>query len=271
MIKILIPSYQRAGKVRTLQMIPESYRKYTHLIVRAEEYEAYRKHYGDECLIVTVRDVSNMGETRQRMVEMFAGQRVWSIDDDTLFHKTFEDKAGIIRPNKAWVSEDEWYELIDYVNGRMDDRFPHGGIPLAIFPKRWATDWPYRANTYYFTNLWLNLEVLKTTDFECDKWSCMDDAYTYMSLIEKGHDACCLQNFLGSQPESNAPGGCSTYRTSELWNAKIRELVARFPMLCRIKTKTGKLNLQGTEPAITIVMQVSKRLLDSNRRLKGPQ
>ena len=82
MIQFVIPSYQRVGAVSALDMFPTDYEP--HIVVREHEEKAYYDAYGSRAKIITIPDdVNGIAGTRKAITDMYAGQRIWMIEDDT--------------------------------------------------------------------------------------------------------------------------------------------------------------------------------------------
>ena len=156
MINIAIPSYQRPNNVLTLNNIPLSYKDNTYLFVRPEEYELY-KHYETQAKIVQLKNCTNIGDTRQYIAEYFDGKKMWMLDDDIkIFNSFYNQEKDIIRTDKNTIDEIQFYECISYIEQILEHHY-HGNLRFRIFP-RGKSYWPYKINTYGYTNTFLNLE-----------------------------------------------------------------------------------------------------------------
>jgi hypothetical protein len=215
-------------------------------------------------------DVKNIGQTRQAICTFFEDERVWMIDDDTLFAPTILGKGGIIRMrDKLPPSEEEWYSLMEFAEALMNDGYSHGAIPIHVFPKQWDVYWPFRPNTYGSGNTFLDLTKIKLEDLEYGKHGLFEDAYTFLSLIRKGYDQALIHTWYWHQPNPLVPGGCFTYRNSDDWNAAIRALVAEFPGWCRARVKPKHLSgMPGTEPPMSLTVSIPHSAFNVHRRCK---
>jgi hypothetical protein len=155
-IKIAIPSYQRPNNVITLNNIPLSYKDNTYLFVRPDEYESY-KHYETQVKIVQLKNCNNIGDTRQYIAEYFAGEKLWMLDDDIkIFNSYYNEEKNVIRTDKNTIDETQFYECLAYIE-QILEHYYHGNLRFRIFP-RGKKYWPYKINTYGYTNTFLNLE-----------------------------------------------------------------------------------------------------------------
>ncbi|MGG7384272.1 hypothetical protein ACQ7CD_05985, partial [Escherichia coli] len=154
MIQFVIPSYQRVGAVSALDMFPSDYEP--HIVVRKHEEKAYYDAYGSRAKIITIPDdVNGIAGTRKAITDMYAGQRIWMIDDDTTIRMSSmrkkDDRRCVDKINQ--LTREQFYELIQYVEDAMDCGYYHGHARLPIF--KITSSWGnYRENSYGFTNTW---------------------------------------------------------------------------------------------------------------------
>ena len=165
-MKIVIPSHNRCNSVITLHSIPKKYLKDTYIVVRNKEQQKLYSHYSCNILIL---DCNNISTKRDAICRHFENQKIWMVDDDCKLYNTkvvdcihssgnHYNKIKLIEP----VKEKEFDEFISYTNNLLD-KYPHGMVRPNIF-MRGKNYYPYRLNTWAFTNVFLNLKIV---DADC--------------------------------------------------------------------------------------------------------
>ena len=261
MIQFVIPSYQRVGAVTALNMFPEDYR--AHLVVRESEADAYREAYGNKADIVTIPDDTNgIAGTRRAITDMYAGQRIWMIDDDTTIHTSYiRDKDLKRMVNKTMLTKEEFYELIDYVEDAMDCGYSHGHARLPIF-KITPSRGNYRENSYGFTNTFYDLSVLTAEEIGYGEIDLCEDMYAFLRLINQGYPHLAIFKYLILTGKAQALGGCSSIRNNSKHNRALERINAEFPDQARWKTvcidKRKPLG-ESDEPLKVIRMNISRK------------
>lgn len=84
--------------------------------------------------------------------------------------------------------------------------------------------------------------------------SVMEDFDVNLQLLEAGIPNTCLHYWAQGQGMTNAPGGCSTYRTHELHEASARRLAELHPGIVSLRQKENKTDRSGfgTRTEVTI-------------------
>jgi hypothetical protein len=94
-IKFVIPTYNRVGKVKTLQLLKDNTIpiKQIYLFVINEEYENYKKEYPEYKIIIGVKGLINQ---RQFISNYFKqGSKIVSMDDDLYAFRKFNEIEGV--------------------------------------------------------------------------------------------------------------------------------------------------------------------------------
>ena len=94
-IKFVIPSYNRAGKVKTIELLKKNNIdiKQIYIFVVKEELEEYKKHYPEYKIIIGVKGLVNQ---RQFINNYFKeGTKIVSIDDDIYAIRQFNEIEGV--------------------------------------------------------------------------------------------------------------------------------------------------------------------------------
>lgn len=254
MITIVIPSYKRAGSVTALDTFPSDI--IPHLIVRAEEFDAYNELYADRAKVVAIDGVKGIADTRRKITEIYAGQKILMIDDDTTIHKAVT--VGNWRRAGKEKLDSDVHEMLEIIETAMSKGFSHGHIKYPVFPV--SKDAPiFAENSYGFTNVWLDLTVLTPEQVGYGLIHLCEDTYTYLKLIREGINHLVLQNYMVRSGKGNAEGGVSTERNVENHNLSLEILVKEFPEYVKWNPRTSKLALEGEGQVKSITIRAGKR------------
>ncbi len=82
----------------------------------------------------------------------------------------------------------------------------------------------------------------------------MEDFDVQLQLLKRGLGNACLYYWAQGQSKTNAPGGCSLWRTHEVHEAAARRLAELHPGLVRLRQKANKTDAGGfgTRMEVTI-------------------
>jgi hypothetical protein len=266
MINIVIPSYKRLGMVTTLDSIPSEYRDSTFLAVRVEEADMYDQKYGHRCRILPLTGVSHIGDTRQAIVNHFAGTRLWMMDDDLRFYKVATNEVTGKLFNDFKVTPEYWGEMLALAERAMDEGFSHGGISVRAALLDASGRLPWRPNDYHYTNTWLDLSVLPIDKINYAPHNLLEDLNVFMDLVLAGFNSATIYEYVAFQrTESHDPerriGGCHVYRNPDNWDVAVKAAAVKYGDLVRYKTEAT--NRHGRSPCSPKI----KRLLDRDTYL----
>lgn len=260
MIQFVIPSYNRVGAVTALDMFPDSYTP--HLVVRESQAKEYSEAYGHKAKIVSIPDdVNGIAGTRRLITEMYAGARIWMLDDDTTIHETEirqHDDRRILLGTK--MSEEAFDKLCNYVEAAMDSGYYHGHARLPIF--KIDSSWGHwRENSYGFTNTFYDLRKLNASDIGYGIVDLSEDTYAFLKLINMGYPHLSIFKYLVKSGKGQAPGGVSSMRNAAKQNRALEKIHADFPTQARWKSEGDPTKTMfGTdEPLKVLRMCVAKK------------
>ena len=82
----------------------------------------------------------------------------------------------------------------------------------------------------------------------------MEDFDTTLQLLRKGHRNAVIHYYAQGHTDSQAPGGCSIYRTAETHDTVCRQLQQLHPEFVSLRTKTNRSDQNGfgTRTEVTI-------------------
>jgi hypothetical protein len=206
-MKLYIPTYKRTSKQITWGNLPESVKDWSYLVCPKEEEEEHKK-LGRQVL-ATPDEIKGIAATRQWILENSDDDQVMMADDDQSFRCRTEGGYKL-----RTMEEEDYDSMFSSVVEHLSEYNAVGISAQAgnnrSFPKEVIS--PGRMyNMYAF-----NKEVLLSNNVRFDEMVVMEDFHVTLSLLEMGMPNAILQNWCWSSPGSNASGGCSTYRTSEV-------------------------------------------------------
>ena len=234
---IFIPTLKRINKQPTWDAIfPTSYHSDTFLICPTEEAEEHIA-LGRNVIPCPLNGHSNIGEVRQWIIDKYHDSDVLMLDDDLVFAKFREDEPKLTRIEK---SPELMTDMLDKVQSVFDQGFNCVGIQFRSGANR---NWPaeYKDNTRIHTAMGFKTATLHKHNIRFNEpgIALMEDMHVVVSLLKLGYPNRSICGFTYDQPASNAPGGCSEYRTLDKMyevSHKMQELHAPFVKAVRKQT-----------------------------------
>ena len=227
MIDIVIPTLNRLDKQITLSNIPDTYRMSTTLVVQPHEAEETRKVH--EKVWVLSGDNIGMSNTIKEITYEWSinrGSKFWIMDDDlTFMYNDLENEKW----KKHKLESKEFSLMIGETEEWIADGILHGGIGTTWEPPSPAK-YPYNTNCRIMTNKFYNGLVLAEHWNDIDWTGCCgaEDFYVNLQLLTKGFENRVWFKYVVSPADTNAPGGCSTYRDIEYHNTAMKELKNKY-------------------------------------------
>lgn len=225
-LKLYILSRGRAERQPTLDTLPHSLRCNATLVVPTTEADAYKVHGVD--VLCVPRSVWCLPMKRQWLLRYHnrkgSCQKIVMLDDDMGFAVRRLDHPGRFRQATA---RDVLY-MFREVSAVLNE-YAHAGV-LA----REGSGHTRGARFYCTRAVRLHgydVDVLLRERIRMDRLVAMEDFDTTLQLLRKGHPNVILGNYCHGQGRSDAPGGCSIYRTPEVQREtalKLAELHAPF-------------------------------------------
>ena len=184
------------------------------------------------------------------------------LDDDIWFYtRKTSDKENLDYSRPEQVDE-----MISAVEAHLED-YGHVGISAREGNNRLGVGGPdLRAeNTRTLRAL-----AYRTMDFlECEhgRVEVMEDFDVNLQLLERGIPNCNLAYWSQGQRQTNAPGGCSVYRSHEVQDASARRLAELHPGVVRLREKKNKSGGEfGHRTEVTIMW---KKAYENGTRSRG--
>lgn len=234
---IYIPTLARADKQITLANLTPRLLEKTTLVVNHNERVAYKgvsERYGVQ-LLVCPPTVTTIGDARQHIVDKHdvkqLGPTILMLDDDLrFFSRRIDDKTKFLPVNSGTL------ETCMIVLGRLMVNYAHGGILAREGGNRMVT--PLVTNTRLLRALAYNVEVMRKHRVRFDRQIVMEDFDVALQLLRLGYKSVALCSYVQDQGTSNAPGGCSTYRTLQRQAEGAKALHRHHPDFVKLVQKT---------------------------------
>jgi hypothetical protein len=228
---IYIPTKGRIDKQKTWDRMPPEIQAQTVLVCPNEEFEEHERR-GRAAVVC---HETGIAATRDWIIEdaiVRGDPYVLMLDDDMIFQRRRAD--GKITN----CTDEEVSQAVGWVWETLP-RYAH--VALATRFLGYADEAEYVENGRAMYALGYDARVL--IDNECSfcegmpQPSTMEDFNMTLQLLTKGYPNCISLEWRITPGQSNAPGGCSTWRTTDIQTRSARALQARFPHLVTLREK----------------------------------
>lgn len=245
MLRIYIPTLNRVGKQTTFHNLSPKLRKNAVLVIRSNEQHL---HPGLPVL-VHPSNLKTIGQVRQWIVDQHNieefGDKIIMLDDDLNFYKRREDDIKKFEPVEP-SDMDEGFKLVE----KLLATYPHVGIRH----REMAQDAELVEEcTRSLRALAYNVKTLRKENARFDRTVVMEDFDVTLQLLRAGYRNAVISSIIQNQGSSNAPGGCSTYRTMEVQNKGAQKLKRLHSDFVKLVTKTTKTAWGGQERTDVVV------------------
>lgn len=246
-IGIYIPSRGRAGQVRTLAYIPNSMLINTHIVCTRGEGVAYCAHYRQPSpatpqpwVIEAPKSVTNIGAKRDFIVQHAAKQgysHIIMMDDDLKFARRRVDDPTKFLPFAPTRMHHETKLMLNEMFTLLCTH-AHVGIVSREGANRHTA--ATLTNHRMMRVLGYNIDVLRQHKIKFTRLPLMEDFDVTLQLLRAGYPNAVITGYTNDQNNSNAPGGCSTYRTGQLQAEAAHKLAALHPGFVKVVTRPDK-------------------------------
>lgn len=243
-MKIYIPSLKRSGDILngTIKWIPDVWLPDTVFIVHNSEAEDYRRALNwqiNHGLTVHGLDVQGIDKVRF-MIGILANNfspdgKFLMLDDDLNFAVRERDDSPKLRvATEADVGEmlrTIDYLLDEYAHVSISMRQGNNNGPVGPSPATHECGRGIRAMAF---------RVMEFLSVEHGRVPVMEDFDVTLQLLRKGYKNAVLYHWAQDQKQTNARGGCSTYRSHEVQTASAERLVELHPGYAKLRVKENK-------------------------------
>lgn len=230
-MKIFIPSLARADQANhTFENLPPAARERTFMLVGEKDAPAYMQRFPeDHVLIVPVKGI---GKVRQHVIDISDGPVLMLDDDLRFFARRRDDPTKFVKASSKDVAA-----MLAAVEKALE-RHAHVAVAFREGANRNTDD--TLLNVRCLRALGYDASVLKKEGVRFDRLPVMEDFDVALQLLRKGYPSLTLNRWVQDQGTSNAPGGCSTYRSLEVQAKGAKGLARLHPGVVKVVQKETK-------------------------------
>lgn len=261
---IFIPTMGRVDNQITLSDLAThpDLLKMTKLVVRDFEFDDYDFTHGDKVEVIALpSDIEDIGQTRQWIVDNCPTDYLIMLDDDLRFYKRLPESVSL-----RYTDGEQLYAMFEELLEWME----FDGVPITGISARQGNnrvEGRYSEVTRQMFAHGVDVQKFKELGLRYDNLKLMEDFHLLLSLFTQGHKNRIFYEYCCGQPESNADGGCSTYRTGEAQKEAAESLEFDFPDFVTVVIKKPKTGWKGMEERHDVRVQWKKAYQSSGAEL----
>lgn len=244
MMRVFIPTYKRLHNQPTLQALSKSGVVVT-LVVRPDELVGASKlaQNTPNCTVLTLpTTVTNIGQTRQWIVDNTDEERIIMMDDDLAFAC-----RGKRTDNPLYLSPSDPEDVHAMVDWMYESLRDEALVGISAREGNNRKPEPRERNARMMRAWGFNKSAFNSIGARFDQMNCMEDFDVILTFLTNGYDALINNEFTTNQAGSNTDGGCSTYRTLEVQAEAAHALAKKYPGLVKVVKKETKSAWGGGE------------------------
>ena len=255
-MKIFILTYGRHNRQHTFNNLPKVIQDQTTLVVQAREKHLYKQYAN---ILVLPSKIETISPTRQYVMKWAQKQgikKLCMLDDDLRFDIRRMDEKG-----KFYVaSEKDVVKLFKEIEKRLD-KYAHVGVLAREGGNRVLE--PVRECTRMMRVLAYQVDTFFENKINFDRVIHQQDFDVTLQLLRKGFKNLVLCEWVQGQGSSNAPGGCSHYRTIESQSSNASKLAELHPGFVKVVEKETK-GAWGGGKRLDVLVQWKKAYESAN-------
>lgn len=277
---IYIPSRGRAHRVAlgSLRYIPPSRLKDVIYVVPTNEVKDYVAALKaavpkDKVRVFGISPKLNIVEIRLLMLKhaIDEGQKyAFQIDDDLAFYARREIDNVRLWYQEHHEAEDMFKALMSMLS-KGKDRYHMVGVPARNGSNRFTS--AVQPSTRIMQLQGYNLETVKqliaTKKLKADGLRTLEDHHFNLVMLRNGYPTAVHGHYAVGQPQTQAEGGCSHYRTVDSHRQDCERLASLHPGLVKLTTKSFKNSQNGFENRTEVVISWQKATAEGKRLLEG--
>lgn len=228
--KIYITTYKRVNNQRTWKRLPPSIQKETVLFVDWEERDLYNGYP----IEILPKGLHRLNAKRQFILQNAPEQNIILLDDDLQFYTRKSPHDWHLRDSTVIDTEAMFDEIFrrleqkDFIHVGVSPREGNNTVPKSeVHAARMMRVLAY--------NVPMVRKLVKFPVVDCQ-----EDFDITLQLLSQGYANCVFYCWAQGQKDSNAPGGCSTYRDLKYHEERCRELAAKHSRWVKLVQKTTK-------------------------------
>lgn len=247
-MQIFIPTYGRAKEQVTLSHLLLADCKVT-LVVQEREALLYssRWHSQHMDIVVLPDHIRTISTTRDYIIANCKDESILMLDDDLDFATRREDDPSKFRPSNP----DDISRMLEEVRFMLEEHlYPFVSIGAREGGNR-NTE-PVLYNTRAMRALGYRTDFLEENKITFAPMELMEDFHVALQILLAGGTLAIANRWVTNQRRgSNAPGGCSSYRTLEKHGEAAVKLAERYPKYVTVVEKQTKTAWNG-EPRLDV-------------------
>lgn len=270
-LSIYIPTYRRPGKVRTLKFMSQEAIRNTRLVVRPDEYEAYKKACPEMNILVLHHTVSNLSQTRNYILSTCRARYCMMLDDDL----EFKYRPDLGKWNLKAMHDNSMFDDMTtrMVEKMQSDNLAHCAVSPVEGHSHYLAEWNYLQR--YMRAYIFDLDVVNSVVppkgsmgpdarfMYRDEVNGCEDFDMALQLIKAGYPSVVFYAYAQTHESSNAMGGLSEYRNIEYHNNAMAELNKLWPKHVRLVERETKQSWGGGK-RIDVKVNWKKAFMDNN-------
>jgi hypothetical protein len=226
--RIFITTYKRPNNQRTWVRLTPKLQKDTVLVVDWEERDLYKNYP----ILVLPKGLSRLSPKRQFLLQNATGPRIILLDDDLQFYARKRKMDWHLRA----ATPEDTEEMFAAIFTELGD-FAHVGVSPREGNNRFLEEKVQVSRMMRL--LGYNLPAVRAI-VKFPLVDCMEDFDLTLQLLSHGITNTVFYKWSQGQKDSNAPGGCSTYRDLKYQEERSRELAAKHPLYVKLVQKETK-------------------------------
>ena len=231
--KIYIPTFHRVDKQTALSKIPDKHKDKVILVVQKQEKHLY--NYDVEYYVVD-NDIG-LTKTRELIYRHAGKKRYGMIDDDIVWFRRnsryYNQPPNMVK-SKRECNEQDFDDMLDKIDTLMnEEKVITVGHREAGFPPSNITK-----NSFITGSFWIDGEKLCNIIDKVDwnEFCIMQDIAFNFEVLLHGYATRKMGEFsMEHAYNSNASGGCSTYRTEDMRKDVVQRLLNKWGPLGIVK------------------------------------
>jgi hypothetical protein len=202
------------------------------LVVPRDQVKRYEPLAARHKCMLTGCPKQGIARTRHWIGQNSGSAKFLMMDDDLRFYKRGDDPSE----TRLWkLEEGDMKEMLRYCSAMLD-RYAH----IAVS----AREGNNRLELPYVTcSRPLRVLGYRTKPFlQCEhgRVAIMEDFDVTLQLLGMGYQNCVITKYAQDQPQTQAPGGCSDYRTHELHQQNVLKMAKLHGDLVKLREKDNK-------------------------------
>lgn len=229
-LQVFIHTYGRSGDQQSLKRLSPRVRRRTWLVVQERESNLYDWPR----LLILPDHIRMLSPTRQYILEHAKRTKIIMMDDDLAFYRRKSSEDWHLR----YCKDKDVSVLFDQLSSWLDD-YVHCGVSAREGNNR--VEKSHVENTRMMRLLGYNRELVLKAGARFDRLDTKQDFDMTLQLLRAGFENIVSYGFAqGQWRSSNAPGGCSEYRTQDMMSRCAEELAELHPGFVKVVTKRTK-------------------------------